>query len=75
MIAVLGALKPLGRTQWAQDRHWRIVPHDLRHYWVTKAARNRTPVKNLQKTGSWNSPEMPLHYIEAEQVATDGVIL
>ena len=52
-----------------------LSPHDLRHYWATKAARNGTPVKNLQEAGGWNSPAMPLQYIEAEQAANDGVIL
>jgi integrase len=53
----------------------KLSPHDLRHYWATRAARNGTPVKNLQEAGGWNSPVMPLHYIEAEQVANDGVII
>jgi integrase len=53
----------------------KLSPHDLRHYWATRAARNGTPVKNLQEAGGWNSPAMPLHYIEAEQVANEGVIL
>lgn len=52
-----------------------LSPHDLRHYWATNAARNGTSVKNLQEAGGWNSPAMPLHYIEAEQVANDGVII
>jgi integrase len=52
-----------------------LSPHDLRHYWATRAARNGTPLKNLQEAGGWNSPAMPLHYIEAEQVANEGVIL
>jgi integrase len=52
-----------------------LSPHDLRHYWATNAARKGTPVKNLQVAGGWNSPAMPLHYIEAEAVANDGVIL
>lgn len=53
----------------------KLSPHDLRHYWATHAARSGTPVKNLQEAGGWNSPAMPLHYIEAEQVANEGVIL
>jgi len=52
-----------------------LSPHDLRHYWATNASRKGTPVKNLQEAGGWNSPAMPLHYIEAEQVANDGVII
>ncbi|HXQ38644.1 MAG TPA: tyrosine-type recombinase/integrase, partial [Anaerolineales bacterium] len=52
-----------------------LSPHDLRHYWATNAARKGTPVKNLQQAGGWNSPAMPLHYIEAEQVANDRVII
>jgi len=52
-----------------------LSPHDLRHYWATNASRKGTSVKNLQEAGGWNSPAMPLHYIEAEQVANDGVII
>jgi integrase len=52
-----------------------LSPHDLRHYWATNASRKGTPVKSLQEAGGWNSPAMPLHYIEAEQVANDGMII
>jgi integrase len=52
----------------------RLSPHDLRHHWATQAARNGTPIKALQDAGGWNSPSMPLHYIESAQIANEGVL-
>jgi integrase len=51
-----------------------LSPHDLRHAWATRAARAGTAIRNLQEAGGWASPIMPLRYIEAEQIANDGVI-
>lgn len=68
--AISKRVEMLGRTIGVES----LSPHDLRHYWATNASRKGTPVKNLQEAGGWNSPAMPLHYIEAEQVANDGVI-
>jgi integrase len=52
-----------------------LSAHDCRHYWATQAARNGTPVDRLQDAGGWNSPAMPLRYVEAAQVANEGVKL
>jgi integrase len=52
-----------------------LSPHDLRHYWATQAARNKTPIDRLQDAGGWKSPNMPLRYIEKTKVANEGVIL
>ncbi len=52
-----------------------LSPHDLRHYWATQAARNKTPIDRLQNAGGWKSPAMPLRYIEKTKVANEGVIL
>ena len=52
-----------------------LSPHDLRHYWATQAARNKTPIDRLQNAGGWKSPAMPLRYIEKTKIANEGVIL
>jgi integrase len=52
-----------------------LSAHDLRHYWATRAARNGTPIDRLQDAGGWNSPAMPLRYVEAAKVANEGVKL
>lgn len=51
-----------------------LSPHDLRHYWATQAARNKTPLDRLMNAGGWSSPAMPLHYIEDAEIANQGVI-
>ncbi len=52
-----------------------LSAHDCRHHWATKAARNNTPIDRLQDAGGWNSPAMPLRYVESAKVANDGVRL
>lgn len=52
-----------------------LSAHDLRHYWATQAARKGTPVDRLQDAGGWNSPAMPLRYVEFAKIANDGVKL
>ncbi len=53
----------------------RLSAHDLRHYWATQAARNGTPIDRLQDAGGWNSPAMPLRYVERAKIANEGVLL
>lgn len=52
-----------------------LSAHDLRHYWATQAARNGTAIDRLQDAGGWNSPAMPLRYVESARIANDGVKL
>ena len=52
-----------------------LSAHDLRHYWATQAARNGTPIDRLQQAGGWASVAMPLRYIEAAEIANEGVRL
>jgi hypothetical protein len=33
------------------------------------------PVDRLQDAGGWNSPAMPLRYVETAKIANQGVIL
>lgn len=52
-----------------------LSAHDCRHYWATRAARNGTPIDRLQQAGGWNSPAMPLRYVEGAKIANEGVRL
>ncbi len=52
-----------------------LSAHDCRHYWATQAARNGTQLDRLQDAGGWNSPAMPMHYIESAKIANEGVNL
>ena len=49
-----------------------LSAHDCRHYWATYEANNGTPVNRLMDAGGWNSPAMPLRYIEAAHIANEG---
>lgn len=52
-----------------------LGPHDLRHYWATGAARNKTDPFALQEAGCWSSLAMPRRYIETAAIANQGVKL
>jgi integrase len=47
-----------------------LSAHDCRHYWASQAAKNQTPLPELQDAGGWNSVAMPMRYIEKAQVAS-----
>lgn len=49
-----------------------LSAHDARHYWATFEARNDTAVDRLMDAGGWNSPAMPLRYIESAHIANEG---
>jgi len=50
-----------------------LSPHDLRHFGATDLARNNTPIDRLQAWGGWNSPAMPLGYIQRASHGNEGV--
>jgi integrase len=52
-----------------------LSPHDCRHYWATTAAKAGTGVFSLRDAGGWSSMAMPARYVEAADIANDGVIL
>ncbi len=52
-----------------------LSAHDCRHYWATQAARSGTAIDRLQDAGGWNSPAMPLRYVESAKIANEGVKL
>ena len=49
-----------------------LSAHDGRHHWATYEARNNTRVDRLMDAGGWNSPAMPMRYIEAALIANEG---
>lgn len=51
-----------------------LSPHDCRHFWATRAARN-TPPNALMEAGGWSSVHMVMRYIEASKIANSGVNL
>jgi len=52
-----------------------LSPHDLRHYWATRATKLKTHVRDLQQAGGWNSPYMPLRYAADNAIANEGVMV
>ena len=52
-----------------------LSPHDCRHYWATRAARQGTAPFALQEAGGWNSLAMPRRYVESAKIANEGVKL
>lgn len=51
-----------------------LSPHDLRHSWATEHARKGANVKALQQAGGWSSPAMPLHYVQENEIANEGLV-
>ena len=51
-----------------------LSPHDLRHSWATEHARQGVNVKALQQAGGWSSPSMPLHYVQENDIANEGLV-
>ncbi len=51
-----------------------LSAHDTRHYWATNEARNNTAVDRLMDAGGWNSPAMPMRYIERAHIANAGTV-
>ncbi len=52
-----------------------LSPHDLRHYWATRATEQGTDTRTLQEAGGWNSEYMPLRYKHESETANAGVKL
>jgi integrase len=52
-----------------------LSPHDCRHTWATSASRAHTPLESLMEAGGWSSYAMPLHYIQSNTIANEGVHL
>lgn len=53
-------------------RHGTLSAHDCRHFWATHWAR-KVDVIRLQEAGGWASMAMPRRYIEAAEIANEGM--
>ncbi len=69
--AIIDRVRVLGEAIGVQG----LSPHDCRHYWATRAARQKTDPFALQEAGGWNSLAMPRRYIEEAQIANENVKL
>jgi integrase len=52
-----------------------LSPHDLRHYWATRAARNGTPAERLKDAGGWTSIVTADRYVQAAAIANEGIVI
>jgi integrase len=71
IISVQERVRTLGELVGIQG----LSPHDCRHSWATRAARNGTPLERLKQAGGWSNIQTPLRYIKDSSIANDGVIL
>jgi len=53
----------------------KLSPHDLRHYWATRAIEKGTDPFALQQAGGWNSLTTVRRYVDENTIANDGVVL
>ena len=69
------ALKEAGNKEDAKQLDiWRLSAHDCRHYWATRAVKRNTDLFRLQEAGGWNSLVMPRRYVEAAEIANQGMV-
>ncbi|MCP4425022.1 MAG: site-specific integrase [Chloroflexi bacterium] len=69
--AIGGRIKMLGRDILGI---WELSPHDLRHTWATRAARNSNPFV-LRDAGGWSNMQTPSRYVERAKVVNEGIQL
>jgi integrase len=53
---------------------WELSPHDLRHTWATRAAKNSSPFV-LRDAGGWSNMQTPGRYVERAKVVNEGIQL
>lgn len=53
---------------------WELSPHDLRHTWATRAAKNSNPFV-LRDAGGWSNMQTPSRYVERAKVVNEGIQL
>ncbi|HIP71614.1 MAG TPA: site-specific integrase [Anaerolineae bacterium] len=51
-----------------------LSPHDLRHTWATRAAKNSS-IFALRDAGGWSNMQTPGRYVERSQVVNEGIQL
>ena len=53
---------------------WELSPHDLRHTWATRAAKDSNPFV-LRDAGGWSNMQTPSRYVERSKVVNKGIRL
>lgn len=53
---------------------WELSPHDLRHTWATRAAKESNPFV-LRDAGGWTNMQTPSRYVERAKVVNEGIQL
>ena len=53
---------------------WELSPHDLRHTWATRAAKESSPFV-LRDAGGWTNMQTPSRYVERAKVVNEGIRL
>jgi integrase len=66
-----GRVKILGRDILGL---WELSPHDLRHTWATRAAKNSDPF-TLRDAVGWTNMHTPGRYVERSKVVNEGIRL
>lgn len=69
--AIGARVKILGRDILAI---WELSPHDLRHTWATRAAKESNPFV-LRDAGGWSNMQTPSRYVERSKVVNEGIRL
>jgi integrase len=69
--AIGGRVKIMGRDILGL---YELSPHDLRHTWATRAAKNSDPF-TLRDAGGWTNMQTPGRYVERAKVVNEGIQL
>lgn len=70
-VAVLNRLRILGERVELEN----LSAHDCRHYWASRAAKNKTSPFALRDAGGWNTLAMPSRYVAESDISNEDVIL
>ena len=71
-VRAIGArIKTLGRDILGI---WELSPHDLRHTWATRAAKDSNPFV-LRDAGGWTNMQTPSRYVEKARIVNEGIKL
>lgn len=71
-VRAIGArIKILGRDILGT---WELSPHDLRHTWATRAAKESNPFV-LRDAGGWTNMQTPSRYVKRSKVVNEGIRL
>jgi len=68
--AITGRVRVLGEAVGVEG----LSAHDCRHYWATAAVKDGVNAFRLQQAGGWASMVMPQRYVEASEIANEGML-